>query len=131
MCLKTCTILLQYYFTILLHSTTIHCFITTCLCLVEIYQYIFQSNSFNGNDLMVLFNYGWSRLTSNLSLMRSLNLLASEDRISKWLRSIEQLHSSSLSDIADCLTLLRRFPIKLDIPICSAALVKKWWYVLP
>ena len=134
MCLKTCTILLQYYFTIQLHSITIHYFITTCLCLVEIYQYIFQSNSFNGNDLMVLFNYGWSRLTSNLSLMKSLNLFASEARISKWLsieKSIEQLHSSSLSDIADCLTLLRRFPIKLDIPICSAALVKKWWYVLP
>ena len=27
--------------------------ITTCLYLVEIYQEIFQSNSFNGNDLMV------------------------------------------------------------------------------
>ena len=31
--------------------------ITTCLYLVEIYQKIFQSNSFNGNDLMVLFNH--------------------------------------------------------------------------
>ena len=50
MCLKTDTILLKY---------TIYqfqYFITTCLCTVEIYQEMFQSNSFNGNDLMVLFN---------------------------------------------------------------------------
>ena len=35
------------------------------------------------------------------------------------------------SDTADCLTHLRRFPVKLEIPMCSAALVKKWQYVLP
>ena len=28
----------------------------TLLCMVEIYQQMFHSNSFNGNDLMVLFN---------------------------------------------------------------------------
>ena len=33
-------------------------FITTDLCMVEIYQQMFQSNSFNRNDLMVLFNCG-------------------------------------------------------------------------
>ena len=27
--------------------------------------------------------------------------------------------------MSDCLTLLRCFPVKLNIPICSAALVKK------
>ena len=31
-----------------------------------------QSKSFNGNDLMVLFNWGWSRLINKLSLIRSL-----------------------------------------------------------
>ena len=36
-----------------------------------------QPNSFNGIDLMVLFNWGWSRLIYKLSLIRSLNLLAS------------------------------------------------------
>ena len=44
---------------------------------MEIYQKMLQPNSFNGIDLMVLFNWGWSRLISKLSLIRSLNLLAS------------------------------------------------------
>ena len=71
MCLKTDIILLFQYF------------ITTYLCTVEIYQEMFQSNSFNGNDLMVLFSWGWLRLINKLSLIRSLNLFASETRISK------------------------------------------------
>ena len=50
MCLKTDTIPLKYTF------YQFEYFITACLCLVEIYQEIFQSNSFNENDLMVLFN---------------------------------------------------------------------------
>ena len=49
----------------------------------EIYQQRPQSKSFDGNDLMVLFNWGWSRLTNELSLIRSLNLFVSEARISK------------------------------------------------
>ena len=48
MCLKTDTILLKYTF------YQFQCFITTCLCTVEIYQEVFQPNSFNGNDLMWL-----------------------------------------------------------------------------
>ena len=59
---------------------------------------------------MVLFNWGCSRLINKLSLIRSLNLFVSEARISKWSKSIEQLHSSRWSDTADCLTHLRRFP---------------------
>ena len=51
--------------------------------MVEIYQEMFQSNSFNGNELMVLFNWGWSHLINKLSLIRGLNLFASEARISK------------------------------------------------
>ena len=38
---------------------------------------MFQPNSFNGIDLMVLFNWGWSRLIYKFSLIWSLNLLAS------------------------------------------------------
>ena len=78
---------------------------------------------------MVLLNWGWSRLVNKLSLLRSMNLFALQARISKWSKSIEQLHSSRWSDTAYCLTHLRRFPVKLEIPMCSAALVKKWWYV--
>ena len=74
MCLKTDIIPLQYTF------YQFQYFITTCLCTVEIYQEMFQSNSFNGNDLMVLFNWGWSRLINKLSLIRSLNFYASEVR---------------------------------------------------
>ena len=70
----------------------------------EIYQRRSQSKNFNGNDLMVLFNWGWWRLTNKLSLIISLNLFASEARISKWSKSIKQLHSSRWSDTANCLT---------------------------
>ena len=66
--LKTDTIQLQYT---LYHF---HYFITTCLSTVEIYQEMFQSNSFNGNDLKPLFNWGWSHLINKLSLTRNLNL---------------------------------------------------------
>ena len=75
---------------------------------------------------MVLFTWGWSRLIHKRSLIRSLNLFVPETRISKWSKSIKQLHSSRWSGTADCLTHLRRFPVKLEIPMCSAALVKKW-----
>ena len=50
--------------------------------MVKIHQQMFQSNSFNGNDLMVLLNWGWSCLINKLSLMRSLNLCVSDARIS-------------------------------------------------
>ena len=32
---------------------------------------------------------------------------------------MEQLHCNRWSDIADCLTFLRRFPVRLEIPMCS------------
>ena len=71
MCLKTDTILPQH------NVYQFQYLITTYLCMVEIYQEMFQSNSFNGNDLMVLFNWGWSRLINKLSLIRSLNMFVS------------------------------------------------------
>ena len=49
----------------------------------KIYQQRSQSEIFNGNGLMVLFNWGWSHLINKLSLIRSLNLFVSEARISK------------------------------------------------
>ena len=97
-CLKTDTILLQCTF------YQFQYFIITCQH-KEIYQRRSQSKSFNGNDLMV----GWSRLINKLSLIRILNLFASEARISKWPKSIEQLHSSRWSDSANCFAHLDAF----------------------
>ena len=77
MYLKTDIVLLQCT----LHQ--LRYFITTSLCLVEIYQQMFQPYSFNENDLMVLFIWGWSHLMNKLSLISSLNLFVSEARISK------------------------------------------------
>ena len=77
MCLKSDTISLQHTLHQFQH------FITTSLRTLEINQQMSQSNNFNGNDLMVLFNWGWSCLINKLSLIRSLNLLASEAKISK------------------------------------------------
>ena len=51
--------------------------------MMEIYQQMFESNNFNRNGLMVLFNWGCSRLINKLYLTRSLNLFASEARKSK------------------------------------------------
>ena len=82
------------------------------------------------DNFTVLFNWGWSCLINKISLIRSLNLFASEARISKWSKFIKQLHSSRWSNTADCLRLLRRFPVKLEIPMCSAVLVKKWLHVV-
>ena len=80
MCLKTDDILLQYTF------YQFQFFITTFLCTIEIYQEMFQSNSSKRNDLMVLFNLGLSRLINKLSLIRSLNLFASEARLIKMIK---------------------------------------------
>ena len=76
---------------------------------------------------MVLFNWDCSNLMNNIFLIRSLDLFASVSlaRISKCSKSIKQLHSSRWSDTTDCLTLLRCFHVKLEIPIWSAAPVKK------
>ena len=70
--------------------------------------------------MTVIFNWGWSRLINDLSLLKSLNLFMLEARISKWLKSIEQLYSRIWSDTADCLAHLRPFPVKLEIPMCTS-----------
>ena len=117
--LRIDTILLQYTF------YQFQYFIATCLHGRKLSTKV-SVRSFNGNDSMVLFNLVWSRIINKLSLIRSVNLFASEARISTRSKSTEQLHSSRWSDTVDCLTHLRRFPVKLEIPMCSAALVKKW-----
>ena len=53
---------------------------TPCLRMVKFYQQMSQSNSFTGNDFMVLFNWDCSCLINKLSLRRSLNLFALEVR---------------------------------------------------
>ena len=62
---------------------------------MEIYQLMSQSKSFNGNDLMVLFNWGRLHLVNKLSLIGSLNLFTPVARISQELKSIQRLHSST------------------------------------
>ena len=62
---------------------------------MEIYQLMSQSKNFNGNDLMVLFNWGWLHLVNKLSLIRSLNLFTPVARISQELKSIQRLHSNT------------------------------------
>ena len=59
MCLKTDTLLLQYAF------YQFQYFITIYLCMVEIYQEIFQSSSFNESD-----KWGWSRFIDKLVCFR-------------------------------------------------------------
>ena len=47
------------------------------------------------------------------------------------IKVMEQSHSSTWSETAECLTHLTRFPVKLEKPMCSSGLVKKWRYFLP
>ena len=64
----------------------------------------------------------WSCLIIKLSLIASLNLFASRAIISEWWKSVKELHRSRWSDTTDCLSHLRRSPVKLEIPMCSVAL---------
>ena len=64
-----------------------------------------ESKSSNGNDFIVLFKV-------DLLHFININLLES---VAKMLKSI-----------AECFTFLRRFPVRLEIPMRSLALVQKW-----
>ena len=55
-----------------------------------------------------------------------MNLLQSVAKMLKSSKFMAQLHCNRWSDIADCLTILRRFPVRSEIPMYSAALVQKW-----
>ena len=74
--------------------------------------------------MVVRLSTGVSRIINKLSLMSSLKLLVSEAKISKSSKLMEQSHCDRWSETADCLTFLTRFSVKLEIPICSAALVR-------
>ena len=71
---------------------------------------------------MVLFKIGLSRFIKKLSLRSNLNLLQSVAKMLKLSKFMAQLHCNKWSDIADCLTFLRHFPVRLEIPMCSATL---------
>ena len=90
-------------------------FITTCLCTVENYQQCLD-------QIALMEMTSWSRLIIKFSLIASLNLFASGAIISEWWKSVKELHWSRWSDTTDCLSHSRRFPVKLEIPMCSVAL---------
>ena len=75
------------------------------------------------NDFTVRFKTGLSRLIVKLSLVRSLKLFVSETKISKWSKST--VKSETPYVVRNSFTLLKRLPVKFEIPTCSAALVKK------
>ena len=75
------------------------------------------------SDNHVILEIKLSRFIIKLSLKSDLKLLQSVAKILKPSTFMAQLHCNRWSDIADCLMFLRRFPVRLDIPMCSAALV--------
>ena len=77
-----------------------------------------------GKDVVVRLSTGLSRIINKLSLMSNLKLLVSEAKISKSSKLMEQSHCKRWSETTDCFTFLTRFSAKLEIPTCSAALVK-------
>ena len=84
-----------------------------------------KSKSSNGNDFIVLFKIDFSRFINKLSLRSILNLLQFVAKMLKSSKFKAQLQYNRWSDIADCLTFLRRFPVRLKIPVCSAGWGKK------
>ena len=81
-----------------------------------------HSNNSNGKDLTVLFKMGLSPDISKLSLISKFILLESLDKMVKSSKFMLQSQVSKWSETADCLTFFRRFFVKCEIPICSAAL---------
>ena len=54
-----------------------------------------------------------------------MNLFDSVAKISKSSKFIVQLYCNRWSDTADCITVFRRFPVRLEIPMRSDGYVKK------
>ena len=76
---------------------------------------------------MMRFKIGLSRFINRLSLMSSLKLLVSEAKTSKSSKLMTQSHCKGWSETADSFIFFTRFSVKLEIPVCSAALVQKCW----
>ena len=74
---------------------------------------------------MVQFKIGLSRYINKLSLTSSLKLLVSEAKTSKSSKLMMQSYCKRWSETADSFTFFTRASVKLEISICSAALVKK------
>ena len=79
------------------------------------------SKNSNGNDFIILFKIGLSRFINKLFLKSNFNLLESVAKGLKSSKFMAQLHCNRWSDITDCLTFLKLFPIKSEIPMCLAA----------
>ena len=86
-CLKTDKVLLQYTFYPFQYFITTHLHGPNLSTKVSV-------KKIKRKWLDGFVQLGWSRLINKLSLKRSLNLFLPEARISKWSKSIEQLHSS-------------------------------------
>ena len=80
--------------------------------------------NFNGNDSIILFNYGLFVWWITFFQWGVEITLIPEAEISKTSKPVAQLHSRKWLEIAVCWTLLRYFPIELEI--CSAVLIKTW-----
>ena len=70
---------------------------------------------------MVQFKIGLSCFIDRLSLIK---LLVSEAKTSKSPKLMTQSHCKWWSETADSFIFFTRFSVKLEIPICSAAMVK-------
>ena len=75
---------------------------------------------------MVQLKIGLFRFINRLSLMSSLKLLVLEAKTSKSSKLMMQSHYKWWSETTDSFIFFTYFSVKLEIPICSAALVKKW-----
>ena len=82
-----------------------------------------KSQSSNGKNFTALFKIVLPCFIYKLSLRRNLNLLEYVAKLFKSSKFMAQLHGKIWSDVVDCSTFLRCFPVKLEIPMCSAAVV--------
>ena len=82
--------------------------------------FVKKSKSSNGNDFIVLFKIVLSHFITKLSLKSNLNLLQSVAKMLKSSKFMAQLRCNRWPDIADCLTFLRHFTVRLEIPVCKS-----------
>ena len=84
---------------------------------------LFSTRAFSkGNYLITLFKIGLLCFINKLSLTSNLYLLESRAKLLNLSKIMAQLHRNRWPDIADCLMILSHFPVRLEIPMCSAAL---------
>ena len=74
-----------------------------------------------------MFKTGLSHLISKLSFTNRLNLLKTVGKTSKWSKLVVQLHCNKWSKTAESFIFFNRLPVRLEKPMCSVALLKKWF----